>query len=171
MNDAVRLFFDENIGSRIYKALIELLKFNKEVTIETAHLVLDYHWQGEWDEAWTPKLRDEGWIVISADRGRKSGGKGQALPVTCRKNNITHVLISGKLHNRQQFEKACALIEVREKLFSLRNEPKGSCWLLQLGSEGPAKLRKKDHIMRGRPSIYKRGDTSEAGDGPPSSTS
>lgn len=163
MSDAVRLFFDENIGSRIYKAIVELLKFNKNVNIETAHLVLDYHGQGQWDESWTPKLKDEEWIVISADRGRKGSKKGAPLPIICKENGITHVLISGKLHKRQQFEKACAIIEAREKLFSLGDEPKGSCWLLQMGSWGPAKPKRKEGIMRGRPTKHDGGGTTEEG--------
>ena len=161
MSDAVRLFFDENIGSRIYKALVELLNFNKTTRIETAHLVLNYHWEGQWDGSWTPKLKDENWVVISADRGRKGARKGTPLPVVCKENDITHVLISGKLHKRQQFEKACALIEVREKLFALGSEPKGSCWLLQMGSGGPAKLKRKERIMRGRPMKLGEGESTE----------
>ena len=33
--------------------------------------------EGVWDEVWVPKIAKEGWIVISADRGKKGGFAGR----------------------------------------------------------------------------------------------
>ena len=147
MRNSLKLFFDENIGTRLYRALSALLKLSKRRNIETAHLIVDYYGKGLWDESWIPNLVGEGWIVISADRGSGSRKKGKPLPIVCRENAITHVLISGKLHNKEQLEKACAILDVREKLFELDNEPKGTRFLLYAARGNSASRLKKNKIL------------------------
>lgn len=144
MRNSLKLFFDENIGARLYRALSALLKLSKTRNIETAHLIVDYSGEGLRDESWVPRLAGEGWIVISADRGSGSRKKGTPLPIVCRENGITHVLISGKLHNKEQLEKACAILDVREKLYELDDAPKGTRYLLYAGpGSSAARLKKK----------------------------
>ena len=144
----LKFFFDENIGFPLYTGISCLLKLATDRNLQTTHLQ-DSLRSGLRDEDWIPKLKDEGWIVISADRGsRGSRSKGKSLPLVCRDNRITHVLISGSLHNRKQVEKACAILHVRDHLFELDSEPPGSCFLLKAGNS-PSTFRLEKKTIKG----------------------
>jgi len=50
------------------------------------------------DNAWIPKIAGQGWIVISADRGKgkKRGGK---LPMICQANGVTCLMLGNRVHH------------------------------------------------------------------------
>lgn len=147
---ALRLLFDECVAPRLYKeAFGQFLKFCPEIE-ETKHLI-DMQ-KGAQDDEWVPVIAKDGWIIISTDRGRKgTKGRGERLPIVCKRHNITHVLISGRIQQKGRFEIACSILDVRKKLYELPNEPRGSCFLLKLNPDGPAELIKKNGVMRVRP--------------------
>ncbi len=65
--------------------------------VELNHIV-DKFRSGDKDEIWIPRLANDGnWIVFTADAGKKSKD-GFKLPDLCAENHITHVILSGKLH-------------------------------------------------------------------------
>jgi len=105
---------------------------------ELAH-VLDFQGQGILDQDWIPRIAQEGWIVITGDRG-KSGG--QKLPLLCRRFFITHVLLSAAVHRQRGFEKQRAILHVWPEIALLPQMPKGSGFSLRLSSAGTAKLVK-----------------------------
>ena len=72
--------------------------------VELYHMV-DKYASGDKDEVWIPKLAvEDNWLVFTADAGKNSK-EGFKLPDLCAENQITHVLLSGKLHQMVVFEK------------------------------------------------------------------
>jgi hypothetical protein len=126
----MKLLFDENFGLPLVQALKGLLAFSRELT-EAQHII-EMHRSGAKDSEWVPQVATGGWIVLTADRGRSSGAK---LPQLCRAAGITHVLISGKLHNSPQFEKARAVLVVWPQLVTIASEPPGGSFSLRYSHE------------------------------------
>lgn len=122
----MKLLFDENFGLPLVKALRGLIAFSRELT-EAQHIIELQH-SGAKDAEWIPKIAAGGWIVLTADRGRSAGAK---LPQLCRAAGITHVLVSGSLHNRPQFEKARAVLVVWPQLAAMAAEPPGGSFSLR----------------------------------------
>lgn len=115
MSPGIRLLFDECVAPRLYKEVFaQFLIFCPEIE-ETKH-VIDLQ-RGEDDEKWVPELAAGGWIVISTDLGSKgTKGRGERLPIVCKKHNITHVLISGSIQQKGRFEIVCSILDVRKQL-------------------------------------------------------
>jgi len=123
-----KLLFDENFGKPMIVAVTPFLeKYQPKPVI--AHL-LDYFAAGVTDAMWIPKVATEGWIVVSGDRGKKSGGA--KLPEVCAAHAVTHVLLSGTLQNDRQFRKVQSIIAVWDELMQLTSCVKGSRYLLRL---------------------------------------
>lgn len=106
----MKLLLDENLSQPATKALRELVDRTKEPS-EVRNL-LDVCPSGILDPEWLPKFQDQSdpWLIITADLGKRSGG--ERLPDICRELGIRHVLLSGKLHQRRQFDKMRAIITV-----------------------------------------------------------
>lgn len=124
----MRLLVDENISMPATLALKNLVGKTREST-EIQHL-LETSAMGILDSEWLPKFQSqsEPWLVITADLGKRSGGK--RLPQICRELGIRHVLISGKLHQRKQFDKIRAILIVWPDLKLAFNSEPGSCFKL-----------------------------------------
>jgi PIN like domain len=103
----MKLLFDENFGRPLVSALKGLLAFSRDCP-EVRH-ILELQTAGKKDPDWVPQLASNGWVILTCDRGKSAGPK---LPQLCRAYRITHVLISGGLHNSPQFEKARAVLVV-----------------------------------------------------------
>lgn len=126
----VKLFFDNCIGYPISEAIGKLLQFHT-TKFEVKH-INDYFVDSTPDEKWIPDISNDDWIVITADRARRYGGK--KLPSICNQYNVTHILLSGKLHNAKQFEKAKAIIGQISNIIDIANEDKGGRFSLQYTS-------------------------------------
>ena len=137
-----KLLLEENIGKSVYIIIRDLFSLIKTNTPVVAHLVEDFKAGGVDDTIWVKAIASDNWIVISADH---------ALSLVCKRHNVTHVIISGRLHTRPQFEKACAIIEARDRLLNLQSEPKGTTFSLQMNPIGRARVVKKDSVLKIRP--------------------
>ena len=88
-----RLMFDECVG----KPAMEEIQRTISLSLDEAEFkhVLDFQRQGVLDEDWIPRIAREGdWVVITADRGRRgSAKKGEKLPVVCKQQGVTHVVL------------------------------------------------------------------------------
>lgn len=149
MSAQLKFLFDENFGGPLVKAMGAFLLAYHE-PVEVKH-VLDFQGEGETDDKWVPRLAVEDWIVVSCDRGKQFGGP--KLPALCQHFKVTHVLVSGTLHRKKQFEKARAVITVWPELvklpaalrgtrYSLRMGPGVNAILVELGTDGKPMLRR-----------------------------
>lgn len=105
--------------------------------VELKH-VLDYQEQGTWDEQWIPAIADQGWIIITGDRGglgRKQ--KGAKLPIVCKRHGVTHVVLSATIHNKNSVQKLAAILTVWPELMKLVDAPRGSRHLLRIKGMAP----------------------------------
>ena len=139
MSDHIKIFFDENIGKPLVIALGNLLAFFHPKP-QIRHID-EYLKSGIKDDIWLPKVAQENWLVVTADQGK---GPGAKLPHLCKKLGIRHVLISGKLHQQPQFEKARAILVVWPELLKAFVAPKGSRFKLQCGPLHPM-LKEKNY--------------------------
>ncbi|MGE5611222.1 MAG: hypothetical protein ACM359_18375 [Bacillota bacterium] len=133
MTPALKLLFDENFGKPLVERLAGLLTvFPEKPAI--SH-VLDLYAQGRPDDEWIPKVAKEGWIVVSGDRARRYGGA--KLPRICAQLNVTHILLSGKLHEMKQAEKIRAIVTVWPQIVAqLPAAVKGTRFSLRLSQHG-----------------------------------
>ena len=122
----MKLLFDENFGLPLVKALKQVIAFAREA-VEVRH-IRELRHGGKADADWVPEVRLGGWLVMSSDRGRSAGPK---LPQLCRTYGITHVLVSGSLHNSPQFEKARAVLVVWPALLNAAAGNTGSRFSLR----------------------------------------
>lgn len=100
--------------------------------------LLEYYNQGEWDEVWVPKAARDGWVIVTADRGRKRGGKGDQLRIVCENYNITHIVLSPRVNNRKSLEKVMTIFSVWNEVLSVFKSPAGSRWSIE-----PARVPKE----------------------------
>jgi hypothetical protein len=131
VTEEIKLLFDECVGKPVMERLATWLAAAPEKTL-LGH-ILDYQRQGTHDEVWVPQVATEGWVVITADRGRRGKrSKGEKLPILCRSFGITHVMLSSSIHNRSGFEKCQAILAVWPEIVKLPAAPKGSGHLLRV---------------------------------------
>ena len=129
---SLNLLFDENFGKPIVRALASLLSFH-ELNPTVKHL-LDLAPPGEPDERWIPRISAEDWIVVTKDKGAHGGSK---LPIICRRQRVTHVLLVGRLTERRQFEQVRAVLVVWPNLIRASDVPRGSRFRLRLAGVHP----------------------------------
>ena len=151
MSEDINILLDECVPIAVCELLKMLFGWNKETKVEIRHII-DFKIEGKWDEDWVPLIADGSWIVISGDKGENEKGKGESLPRVCERYEITHVIMSGKLHSKNRFVKACAIIQTIERVLELSKAARGGAYLLRLGNPGPARLEKKISFLRCRPS-------------------
>lgn len=135
----LKLFFDNCIGPPISKAIGELLKFHSEST--SVKHIRDYFIDSISDDNWIPQIAAEKWVVITADKAKRYGGP--KLPSICKKYKVTHILISGKLHNAPQFEKARAIIYLFPQIIEAFKQPAGTRFSMRYTGERSLFLEKR----------------------------
>lgn len=125
----MKLLLDENLSRPATEALRNLISRTRE-PVEIKHL-LDLCPSGILDLNWLPQFQDqiEPWLIITADSGKRCGG--DRLPQICGELGIRHVLLSGKLHQRRQFDKIRAVITVWPALKEAHSSAAGSRFKLQ----------------------------------------
>ncbi len=101
--------------------------------------LMDYFKAGTCDSVWIPKVAAEGWIIITADRGRASNGV--KLPSICAEYKVTHILMSGAMHKLKQSQKANAIISVWEQIKQCDLAPRGSRFIMRLHHDKRTILR------------------------------
>lgn len=138
MTPTIKLLFDECLGKPLMEKLAVTLSASPQRP-ELKH-VLDFQKQGVPDEEWIPKIKNEGYIVVTADRGKKQS-KGGKLPRICAAYDVTHVAVSGTILGKGGFGQMQAIIEVWNEFTDVASSPPGSRYSLRMaGSAGHAKL-------------------------------
>lgn len=131
MTQRPRLLFDENFGRPAVDRLCEFLRIDNEDenSPEVRH-IFDFQESGALDEEWIPKMAQEQWVILTADRGKKPS-KGGKLPRLCSEFGVTHVLMTGTVHQRSLHEKIQTIVHVWGDLIRLYLEPPGSRFQLE----------------------------------------
>ena len=92
--------------------------------LETKHLTDELE-AGTEDQVWVKNLSEkDGWIVVSADRGKDP--KKAKLPHLCIANKTTSVLFTSYLHTKTFFYQKHALLSVFPDLLLLPQVKKGT---------------------------------------------
>jgi hypothetical protein len=123
VKNVAKLLFDENFGRPIVRVLasaVELLKADKP----TISHFFELFNSGTEDDVWIPKVAEDGWIVVSADRAKRAGGP--KLPLLCEQYSVPLVLLSGRLHTSSSFDKLRAVLAVWPALCAIADGPR-SC--------------------------------------------
>jgi PIN like domain len=144
-----RFLFDECINLPSFEKLCEHVAALPEPA-ELAHL-LRWEWAGALDDEWIPKIAADGWVVVSADKGRKSQlAKGRKLTTVCASFQVTHILVSQAIHRQTSAAKAAIFIDAwplvarataapRGTRFSMRYEGKAKKIVLKIMPHGKSK--------------------------------
>ena len=124
MNAVVRILLDENTGAPFVAALRKVAELDRRHNCEIAHTI-DLFGKGAKDQDWVPRIMNEGWLLVTEDRGRNSRQE-ERLPQLCQRHSVTHVLVLPALLKRGgQFEKMRALLAVWPELLAMAEAQKG----------------------------------------------
>jgi hypothetical protein len=147
-NPVPKFLFDEcALGTPAFDALANLLRFAEPESNAVLEHKLRFHDEGPgvWDEIWIPRAGQEGWIVISADRGKKGGKrKGEKLPRVCVAHRVTHVLMSSGVKSQKQFDQLLIILSVWYHLLETAAASPGTCFSLEPLERGRGILRVKN---------------------------
>jgi hypothetical protein len=124
-NQPVKLLLDECLGRPLVVDINKMLSW--DTPIPTIHHLTNYFKPGELDPDWIPKVASEGWIILTADRGRKGKDK---LPSICLAYKVTHILMGSSVMKMKQYQKANAIISIWEKIKECNRVPRGSRFIM-----------------------------------------
>jgi PIN like domain len=121
----VKLLFDECIPGPLLARVAEFVRTTHEKGPTLTHL-LEIAPSGILDEEWVPRLKDEGWTVISADGARKPNkNRGRKLPQLCAEYGLTLIVLSPVVHNRKVFDKARTILSVWTQIVEIAADVPG----------------------------------------------
>lgn len=139
----IRVLFDECLSKPAMEQLAVTLRgqeSNAGFEIEFKH-VLEFQKQGVADADWIPQRAAEGWLLITADRGKGHKGiKRQILPMLCEKHGLTCAMLSKRLHHCRTEEKFQVLVKLWPRLTQLVDAPRGLLFRLELTAQGKARV-------------------------------
>jgi hypothetical protein len=125
-----RFLFDECISLPSFEKLCKHVRALPDPA-ELTHLV-EWEWSGTRDEEWIPKIAADGWVVVSADKGRKSElAKGRKLTAVCVALGVTHVLVSQAIHRKKSDEKAAIFVNAWPIIAKAAEAPAGTRFSLR----------------------------------------
>ena len=126
MTSPPRFLFDECLSK---PSMLELQGLVAP-QLEFKHIT-DIFVQGVLDSVWVPRIANDGrWIVITADRAKRGSRKGGKLPRLCLEYKLTHVLLSGSLHEKSTAIKRDAIRDKWSSILQLDRVPPGSRYKL-----------------------------------------
>ncbi|MBT5709391.1 MAG: hypothetical protein HOI66_23965 [Verrucomicrobia bacterium] len=130
----LKLLFDECCSKRLARVLMDVY-LEDCPKLETKHLTDELE-AGTEDQVWVKNLSEkDGWIVVSADRGKDP--KKAKLPHLCIANKTTSVLFTSYLHTKTFFYQKHALLSVFPDLLLLPQVKKGT--VVKLGARPVSK--------------------------------
>ncbi len=133
MIQRLKLYFDACCSTRLPVDVLAFYAANYP-GLETRHLFQDAR-PDTADPAWLQRIHQDGWIVVTCDRGRDR--KTFPLPLACAALGITHIAFSPTLLNKGFTAQKNALAAVWESLFHLDQYPPGT--QVRLGENGTAR--------------------------------
>ena len=136
----LRFLFDECVSLPSFDQLCEHLK-GSTPAVELAH-VIQWDLAGKRDEEWVPAIADQGWIVISADRGRGGLGRGQKLPHLCLVNRVTLIALSKAIHHQKSAEKLQSILAAWPQILKASHAARGTRFTLRYGRNNKLLLKR-----------------------------
>ena len=126
MTAAIRLLFDECLGPPMLEPIRSLAWLDPR-DIEIEH-VLSFQQPGVHDDKWIPGIAEEGWLVITSDRGGRgnSQSKGRKLTRVCFLYRISYVVLAPQVHDLTAVPKSEAVASVFSQLVTAAQYPRGS---------------------------------------------
>jgi len=118
-----------------------------------AHLfhIIELGMNAQSDEDWIPKIAEEGWVVISGDKGKGGLRKGQKLKAICASFGVTHILVSAKIQERKVAEKIELFKAAWEMIAATSESEPGTRFSMRFDNAGDIILQKM-RIFPSRPS-------------------
>ena len=110
--------------------------------------IFDERWQGDKDNEWLLRVKPEGWIVVTADKGR--GKRGDKLPLICFTQKITHIRLAPNVHNMKMAEKALFLIAAIREWSPQTFGEAGRAFSLIIHANGRPKLNDRTEQVQKR---------------------
>lgn len=139
LSQPVKLLLDECLGRPIVADMNQMLSWDSPTP--TIHHLTSYFIPGTKDPDWIPKVKNEGWIILTQDRGKKGRDK---LPKICAHYKITHIILSKSVLHLKQSPKANAIIAVWEQIKNCNSAPAGTRFRLRLNHAGKPIIEKVD---------------------------
>ncbi|MEZ6069442.1 MAG: hypothetical protein R3C10_04025 [Pirellulales bacterium] len=133
-------FFDACIGKPLVdnlRARLVAQAGDDEDPIELRHLSEEFDLDVD-DDVWVPEVAERGWVIISSDLGRRQ----PRLPAICSSYDVTHVLLSGGMHNLRSQDKEDRLFALWASLQTVFDEPAGTRFQIDKSGDG-ARLKRK----------------------------
>jgi hypothetical protein len=138
LSEPIKLLFDECLGKPLVEDIKRLLSWESPAPT-IAHL-LDFFTSGTPDADWIPNAAKGGWLILTSDRGSKSGR--MKLPAICQAYGITHILMGPSVLHLKQIDKARQIVTAWEEIKKCNEAPRGTRFLLQLNSGGRATVKR-----------------------------
>lgn len=135
----VKLLLDECLGRPIVADMNQMLSWDRPAP--TIHHLTKYFLPGTKDEDWIPRIKNEGWVVLTQDKGRKGRHK---LPKICALYKITHIVLSKAVAHQKQYQKANTIIGAWEQIKECANATAGTRFRLKLTHAGRAIIERVD---------------------------
>jgi hypothetical protein len=126
----VRIFADENVPRRAFKAFAELVQLAKP-SVESSHL-LGMLAEGTPDDVWIAEVSkaDPPWLVVSGDSAKNTRSSDPRAPAILPQLGVTAIFLSGKLQQKPAFEKVRALLYVFPEIVAAYQGPRGTRYRL-----------------------------------------
>ncbi len=123
---------DENVPVKVVKALQAVIPiWHHDHRIE--YIPVYTNKMSVPDSVWLPRLASEGWVLLTADRGKSN--KGKKLPHLCRQHSLTHVLVGPSIHDLTEIPKLCAILAVWPELLEAASAEAGARFRLTRQAE------------------------------------
>lgn len=127
------MFLDECVPEVIGDRLVAFLGDRPERP--AFHHLLSMFPPGEEDRVWLTAIKETGWLVVTADRGKSN--RGEKLPRLCLELGIIHVVLSATLHRRSVGDRALALAACWENIVEVWRDRIGCGHSLRANDQGP----------------------------------
>jgi hypothetical protein len=109
---------------------------------ELTHII-ELDLQGKWDEVWIPTIAQEGWVVITGDKGRGGNKKGEKLKSVCVTYGVTHILVSPTIQSKKVAQKIEIFTSAWTKIARASEEKPGTRFSLRFDDSGTVVLQKR----------------------------
>jgi hypothetical protein len=124
--------------------IVEALRKHVESLPDPATLthIIELGLASQTDDEWIPRIAEEGWIVISGDKGKGGLRKGQKLKAVCVAFGVTHILVSASIQEKKVAEKIEIFTSAWEQIAATVDAEAGTRYSMRFDNAGAVILQK-----------------------------